>query len=685
MFAPEPLRRRLICLARLLLVLACAWWLALPALAQRQVLPMSTAASLSSEIGTERLDRAELAVTRWTRAQLDQWWQALDAAEGRGQVLPKRLLPPDAAVAWAPVNLPDVRRRPDAEASSPWALEMRWYHLRYEPQDSSWPGQVALYLPRLRALPVSVLVRHDSGWLPVFDNRKNAREQWVRPIEVALPAFLADQMRREGRLDLMLAVPALVEEPFMVPGVRVGPRAEIDRVYRARWSMQIVIPQAAGMLLAVICLFSFTVWLRHRQDPTYLLCGLLALFSILRNLQYYIDLPEDPVSFLWFWWGTHASMSWVLLISFLLALSFVQRRYPVFERLVIGVVLGCMLLTLPLWSPGFNTVLVQQLVNAAIALCGTVFIVVEAWRSGHHDLRLVAFGMTIAVSLGLHDLALLAGLAWHEHPSILPYAPLAIAASFVSAIRHRFVQALHQVERANAELSQRLIEQSTQLQAQHEQLTEAERQQALLIERQRLMHDMHDGLGSSLLSAMVAVEQGRMQQDEVVGVLRECVDDLRLVIDSLEPVGHDLVSLLATMRYRLGKRLQAGGLSLEWDVQDLPPLDWLEPPDALHVLRLLQEALNNVLKHAHATRVRIATRHAGDRVEIRVEDDGQGFDISSAQKGRGLRSQVKRAERLGGTLHLETRPGQGTRLSLRLPVNRKAGAAASPACEQIRG
>jgi signal transduction histidine kinase len=188
------------------------------------------------------------------------------------------------------------------------------------------------------------------------------------------------------------------------------------------------------------------------------------------------------------------------------------------------------------------------------------------------------------------------------------------------------------------------------------------------------MADMHDGLGSSLLSALVAVEQGNMSHDKVVEVLRECVDDLRLVIDSLEPVGHDLVSLLATMRYRLGKRLQTGGLKLDWDVQDLPPLDWLEPPDALHVLRLMQEALNNVLKHANASRVRMVTRHHGSYVEIRVEDDGAGFDLQSIQHGRGLKSQIKRAQRLGGKLRIDSTPGMGTRLSLRLPVERKNAA-----------
>ncbi|RYE87436.1 MAG: sensor histidine kinase [Oxalobacteraceae bacterium] len=254
----------------------------------------------------------------------------------------------------------------------------------------------------------------------------------------------------------------------------------------------------------------------------------------------------------------------------------------------------------------------------------------------------------------------------------MPFATLVILASFLYAVQHRYINALRGVERANEELAQRLHDRSVELRDQHDKLREVERSQALLLERQRIMQDMHDGLGSSLLSAMVAVEQGTMQQEQVVDVLRECVDDLRLVIDSLEPVGHDLVSLLATMRYRLGKRLQLGGLKLEWDVHDLPPLEWLEPPDALHVLRLMQEALTNALKHARATRVRVVTRDLGRKVEIRVEDDGEGFDIATIEQGRGLRGQQRRAKQLGGTLRVDSSPGHGTVVTLRLPVERTA-------------
>jgi signal transduction histidine kinase len=251
-----------------------------------------------------------------------------------------------------------------------------------------------------------------------------------------------------------------------------------------------------------------------------------------------------------------------------------------------------------------------------------------------------------------------------------PLLVLCVAAGLILALQRRHARERRAANHALRELGERLASQEVDLRAQHQRLSEAERDRALLAERQRLMQDMHDGLGSSLLSAMVAVEHGRMDRETVVEVLRECVDDLRLVIDSLEPVGHDLMALLATMRYRLSKRLQASGLVLDWDVQDLPVLDWLEPPDALQVLRLLQEALNNVLKHARATRVRIVSRHLGRYVEIRVEDDGCGFDPIEAQCGRGLKGQRKRAEVLGGSVELETVQGQGTRLSLRLPVVR---------------
>jgi signal transduction histidine kinase len=610
----------------------------------------------------------ELATSHWTRAQLDAWWGALrrHAVTGGNRVdVPPELLPPTADAAWRAQQLPDVRRRPGATLiSDAGGYEMRWYRLHVPPGGEA----MALYMPRLVTLSAAVLVRTPEGWLPLLDNQHAEREQWVQPLWLPLPGAGA-----EG-LDLVVALPVPAGSYHAVSRIFVGPRDLLEKRWQWRVRMQNVLPQAVSLTLAVLGLFALLLWLRRPDEAIYSLFGLGALAWFVRNLHYYVNLPGSSWAQDWFWWLTHASLAWVMLTALLFALRFARRRYRRLEYGLMVAVALVSLLSMPLWLRRLDLVVLQYAVTAAVAAVGTGWLCWLAWRERQTELRLMALALVIAIAIGAHDLAVLAGWAWSEHVSLMPLATLTVMLSFLHAVQRRYVGAVEQVKAENSQLQVNLDEQVSVLQMQNAQLREAERQQALLLERQRIMADMHDGLGSSLLSALVAVEQGSMSHEKVVEVLRECVDDLRLVIDSIEPVGHDLVSLLATMRYRLGKRLQIGGLKLEWDVQDLPPLPWLEPPDALHVLRLMQEALNNVLKHAGASRVRMVTRHHGSYVEIRVEDDGAGFDLQSIQHGRGLKSQIKRAQRLGGKLRIDSQPGLGTRLSLRLPVERKGQA-----------
>lgn len=465
-------------------------------------------------------------------------------------------------------------------------------------------------------------------------------------------------------------LPLAQHEPVANPPADLGLAAEAPSKQELRWAVQTGVSQATGLLLLILGLFSLALWVRRRKESAYLLFALLAVAWCLRNLHDFVEAPRGRWAFEWFGWLTQVSMSWVLLLTVLFALHFMPRRWLLFERSLVAMVGLSSVAAMPFWRLLLDNSVLLHSGNAAAAVLATLFIAVLAWREGSRELSVIALSLGLTAVLGLHDLALLSGWAWPAHLYLMPFACLASVVSFLYAVQRRYVEALEQVDHLTAALIQRLQDQSVALHQHFAGVREVERQQYLLVERQRLMQDMHDGLGSSLLSAMVAVEQGSMEQNQVVEVLRECVDDLRLVIDSLEPVGHDLVSLLATMRYRLGKRLQVGGLTLEWDVQDLPPLTWLEPPDALHVLRLMQEALTNVLKHARANRVRMVTRHHGSYVEIRVEDDGDGFDVDNAQRGRGLKSQLRRAQRLGGSLSIESSPGNGTRLSLRLPVLR---------------
>ena len=125
----------------------------------------------------------------------------------------------------------------------------------------------------------------------------------------------------------------------------------------------------------------------------------------------------------------------------------------------------------------------------------------------------------------------------------------------------RYVRALDVAAQANATLERRLAEREAELAASHERLRQVEREQTLMTERQRLMREMHDGMGSSLMTALRVIEHGERDRVDVAQVL-ECIDDLKISIDSLEPLDADLLALLATLRFRLGPRLEGAGLAL---------------------------------------------------------------------------------------------------------------------------
>jgi signal transduction histidine kinase len=214
-------------------------------------------------------------------------------------------------------------------------------------------------------------------------------------------------------------------------------------------------------------------------------------------------------------------------------------------------------------------------------------------------------------------------------------------------------------------------EREIELAASYERLREIEHRQTLSQERQRLMQDMHDGLGSSLVSALRVVERGKMDEADIAQVLKGCIDDLKLAIDSMEPVEADLLLLLATLRFRLGPRLESTGIALLWQVTNVPALDWLDPKNALHILRILQEVFTNIIKHTQATEIRVATKVDGDYVLVTITDNGQGFLVEHELKsgGKGLSNQMRRADSIGAKVNWNSNDA-GTCFTLRLPIKR---------------
>ncbi len=444
------------------------------------------------------------------------------------------------------------------------------------------------------------------------------------------------------------------------------------------------IVQAAYLgLAAALVLYNLLLFATLR-DPVY---GLYSVFAILMALA--ISAANGfAMEFLWpnaSWWS---NMSLNVLYSLAMAAQILFIRRTLDLRVIaprIDAFLKFLLGSLVLYPLAFLVSFERFAapVSMAWALSGLALFVVLVHVALVHKNRLaalvaLAFSMLLlgGLMVELKTLALLPHNAFTEQGLQIGSALEMLLLAFTLAYRFNLMrrEATAIVETANADLEKHLQAQAAELTAAHYRLRESDRLQTLSQERQRFMQDMHDGVGSSLTTALRVVERGRLDGAAVAHVLRNCIDDLKLAIDSMEPVGEDLVLLLATLRSRIGRRLEDGGVLLQWQVADIVGLDWLDPKSSLHILRILQEAFANIVKHAQATDVILTARMVGNQIAISVRDNGRGLSSSDRTPGqligKGLGNQRRRAQEIGATVRLES-SSAGTCVTLLLPTRRE--------------
>jgi PAS domain S-box-containing protein len=183
--------------------------------------------------------------------------------------------------------------------------------------------------------------------------------------------------------------------------------------------------------------------------------------------------------------------------------------------------------------------------------------------------------------------------------------------------------------------------------------------------RESIIRDVHDGFGSQLSSARLRAERGRLSQAEMTELLGECTADLYLVVDTLKNDQGNVGDALRFFRNRTQRRLTGTGLALQWRLELADDVS-MPQQRLLSILRILQEALSNAIKHAQATHITIEALEASDQLTLRVNDDGIGLPVDIVA-GKGLENMRNRAEELGGSLSLATDQHGGTSLALTVP------------------
>ncbi|MET7775761.1 sensor histidine kinase [Streptomyces mirabilis] len=239
-------------------------------------------------------------------------------------------------------------------------------------------------------------------------------------------------------------------------------------------------------------------------------------------------------------------------------------------------------------------------------------------------------------------------------------------------------ETITELERTNSALQQALDENA----ALHAQLVVQAREAGVADERRRLAAEIHDTIAQGLtgIIAQLQVVAGatdlttaRIHLERASGLARHSLGEARRSVHNLAPVALADDGLPEALKKTVAEWAERTGIRAEFTVTGTA--EQLHEEIAATLLRIVQEALSNAARHAHATRLGVTLSFLGDEVILDIRDDGQGFDPLALPErtragGFGLDGMRARAERVAGTLTVEAEPGHGTAVSAHVPLVR---------------
>jgi signal transduction histidine kinase len=493
-------------------------------------------------------------------------------------------------------------------------------------------------------------------------------------------APLPQTLVRSETNELIVRLDSPSQANLRLGAIRIGPYDSIRDDFTWRMWARVHGTQIINGILVILTAGTLLFWLVRRQETVFGWLSLVGIIWIFRNLHYYVERPPFDLDL--FWLLTYESMYVLMVVIY----GFVARflAIPNRDRLMRWLVLSGIfiiilsLLGLPLVGGASISLL------ATLPLSIWVFsIFFRHWISSPSlDSGLMFAAIVIAFSFSVHDLGFLARW-WNGTEFYLqPYGSLVVYSAFGFALGRRMLLALSAEETMNQKLESEVALATDRLKQSEQRRRQLEVAAAVEQERTRLMREIHDGIGSNLVTAL-AVAQNQKESGPTVETLKRSIADLRAAIDSLEPIEGDLTLLLASFRHRMEPELRKAGISLNWHVDPLPPLEWLEATNALHILRIFQEIIANCIKHANASEIRVTcskqAHDEGDGICVEFVDNGIGFAADTVQQGKGIDNMRSRAQALKGKLEIGPRPdAQGTRTALWLPYDRRTTARPLP-------
>ncbi len=188
-------------------------------------------------------------------------------------------------------------------------------------------------------------------------------------------------------------------------------------------------------------------------------------------------------------------------------------------------------------------------------------------------------------------------------------------------------------------------------------------------ERNRLSRDLHDGIGQliNLIKLKVKTLPDSNAKEELIPLLDQTVEEVRNITEDLHPTRLNDFTIETCIEKLVEQFEKDGGIDFKFIHKDVPPFDRITKT---HVYRIAQEAISNIVKHSGAKSATLQLFGMEDKIQMTIEDDGQGFDPSNIDTGHthhGLQNIQYRVDSLGGLLSVESSPVSGTLIVITLP------------------